>query len=50
MHRFDQLAACGVTYLRLTFSNPALQTYFAERVLPQAAPPPTLVSVSPSDR
>ena len=33
--RFDEMTEWGVNYLRLTFSDAAQQTYFAERVLPR---------------
>jgi alkanesulfonate monooxygenase SsuD/methylene tetrahydromethanopterin reductase-like flavin-dependent oxidoreductase (luciferase family) len=35
--RFDELASWGVNYLRLTFSDAAQQTYFAEHVLPHVS-------------
>jgi len=37
--RFDELATWGINYLRLTFSDAAQQTFFAEHVLPLVSQP-----------
>jgi alkanesulfonate monooxygenase SsuD/methylene tetrahydromethanopterin reductase-like flavin-dependent oxidoreductase (luciferase family) len=42
--RFAEIAGWGVNYLRLTFSDAAQQTYFAERVLPRVSRGPLAVA------